>query len=281
MIVQRIRVVRRARVKPSRRGLDQRSISLRDSVFLGRTCHCVVPAAKVLEVRKLRFSAEQIVLDHTVKIVVDEQRSIRNQERRLSQHIVDRRQQLSELRAEVCAMAGPFLETAIPEPPFLVSDQHDPFDQRSCRDDIAVVDLEPHHLQVILNVARENELNAFDFFRKQVERIAPIDIPRNLLTKISDIADGLFPIDHTGHCVATSVRGFNNGGPPMIRDIAQPKWDGIPFKDMPHGDAKRRPGKLDEREHGAYMTEVEENFNIGENPVMNRRSESAIACISG
>ena len=31
-----MRVVRRARVKPSRRGLDQRSISLRDSVFSGK-----------------------------------------------------------------------------------------------------------------------------------------------------------------------------------------------------------------------------------------------------
>lgn len=87
-----MRVVRRARVKPSRRGLDQRSISPRDSVFLGRTCHCAVPTPKVLEVRKLRFAAEQIVLDHTVEIVVDEQRSIGNQERQLSQHIVDRRE---------------------------------------------------------------------------------------------------------------------------------------------------------------------------------------------
>lgn len=136
-------------------------------------------------------------------------------------------------------MAGPFLETALPELPFLVSDQHDPFNQRSCRDDIAVVDLEPHHLQVILNVAREDELNALDLFRKQVERIAPIDIPRNLLTKISDIADGLFLIDHTGYRVATSVSGFNNGNSLMIGDVAQPKRDIVPFKDMPHRDAKR------------------------------------------
>ena len=52
----------------------------------------------------------------------------------------------------------------------------------------------------------------------------------------------------------------------MIGDVAQPKRDGIPFKDMPHGDAERRPGKLNEREHGSYMTEAEGNFNIGENP---------------
>lgn len=136
-------------------------------------------------------------------------------------------------------MACPFLETALPELPFLVSDQHDTFDQRSCRDDIAVVDLEPHHLQVILDIAREDELNTLDLFRKQVERIAPIDIPRNLLSKVRDIADGLFPIDHAGHRVATSVRGSDNGGSLVIGDVAQPKRDGIPFKDMPHRDAKR------------------------------------------
>ena len=251
------------------------------SVFQGGGRHCAVPTPKVLEVRKLRFAAEQIVLDHTVEIVVDEQRSTGNQERRLSQHLVDRRQEIRELRAEGFAMVCPFLKTALSELPFLVTDQHDAFDHGSRRDDIAVVNLEPHHLQVILNIARENELNALELFREQVEPIAPIDIPRDLLSKVRDIAEGLFAIDHTGHRVATSVRGFNNGGPFMIGDVAQPKWDAAPFKDMPHGDAERRPGKLDEREHGVYMTEAEENFNIGEKPEMNRQSESAIACMSG
>ena len=171
-------------------------------------------------------------------------------------------------------MACPFRETALSEFPFLVSDQHDLFDHGSCRDDIAVVDLESHHLQVVFDVAREDELNTLDLFRKQVERIAPIDIPRDFLSEVGDITDGLFPIDHAWHRVATSVRGFNNGGPLMIRDIAQPKRDGVLFKDMSHGNAERRPGKLDEREHGVYMTEAEGNFNIGEYPEMNWRSES-------
>ena len=176
-------------------------------------------------------------------------------------------------------MACPFLETALSEFPFLVSDQHDPFDQRSCRDDIAVVDLESHHLQIVFDIAREDELNTLDLFREQVERIAPIDIPRDLLSEVRDITDGLFAIDHTGHRVATSVRGFNNGGPLMIRDIAQPKRDAVPFKDMPQGNAERRPGKLDEREHGVYMTEVQKNFNIVRISAMNWRSRSVIACM--
>ena len=100
--------------------------------------------------------------------------------------------------------------------------------------------------------------------RKQVEAVAPIDISRDLLTEISDIADGLLPIDHTGHCVPTPVRGSDNGGPFMIGDVAQPKRDAIPFKDVPRGNAERRPGKLNEREHGVYMTEAEGNFNIEE-----------------
>ena len=147
-------------------------------------------------------------------------------------------------------MAGPFRETALSELPFLVSDQHDSFDQRSCRDDVAVVDLEPHHLQVVFDIAREDELNTLDLFREQFERIAPIDIPGDLLTEISDIADSLLPIDQTGHRVATSVRGFNNGASLMIGDVAQPKRDAVPSEDMPYGDAERRSGKLDEREHG-------------------------------
>ena len=61
----------------------------------------------------------------------------------------------------------------------------------------------------------------------------------------------------------------------MIRDIAQPKRDGIPFKDMPHGDAKRRPWKLNEREHCFYMTEAERNFNIVRISAMNRVCQHA------
>jgi hypothetical protein len=61
-------------------------------------------------------------------------------------------------------------------------------------------------------------------------------------------------------------------------DVAKPNRDVVLFEDVPHRDTERRPGKLDEREHGVYMTEAEENFNIGENSEMNRRSESAIAC---
>lgn len=86
-----------------------------------------MPTPKLLEVRKLRFAAEQTFLDHTVEIVVNEQRSIGNQEWQLIQHIVDRPQEIRELRAEVVAMACPFLETALSELPFLVSDKHDAF----------------------------------------------------------------------------------------------------------------------------------------------------------
>ena len=161
-------------------------------------------------------------------------------------------------------MTCPFLKATLSELPFLVSDKHDSFDHGSCRDDIAVVDLEPHHLQVILNIAREKELNALELFWKQVKFVALINVPCDLLSEVRDIADGLFAIDHTGHCVATSVGGFNNGGPLVIGNVAKPKRDVVPFKDVPHGDAEWRPGKLDEREHGVYMTEAEKNFNIEE-----------------
>ena len=67
----------------------------------------------------------------------------------------------------------------------------------------------------------------------------------------------------------------------MKGDVAKTKRDAVPFKDMPHGDAERRPGKLNEREHGAYMPEAEGNFNSMENLKMNRQSESAVAWISG
>ena len=50
----------------------------------------------------------------------------------------------------------------------------------------------------------------------------------------------------------------------MKGNVLKTKRDAVPFKDMSHSNAERRPGKLDEREHGVYMTEAEENFNIEE-----------------
>ena len=99
----------------------------------------------------------------------------------------------------------------------------------------------------------------------------------DLLTEISDIADSLLPIDHTGHCVATPVGGFNNGCPFVKGDVAKAKRNAVLFKDTPHGNAERRPLKLNEREHGVYMPEAEESFNIGGKLEMNRRSASVIA----
>jgi hypothetical protein len=77
--------------------------------------------------------------------------------------------------------------------------------------------------------------------------------------------------------VAVPVRGSDNGGSLVKGDVAQTKRDAVPFKDMPHGNAERRPRKLNERKHGVYMTEAEGNFNIGEKPEMNPQFKTAIA----
>ena len=60
----------------------------------------------------------------------------------------------------------------------------------------------------------------------------------------------------------------------MKGDIFQTKRDVVLLKDMPHGDAERRPRKLDEREHGSYMTEAKRKFN-GRHLKMNRRSDQS------
>jgi hypothetical protein len=72
-------IVRWLQREAYRQHLDQPGISLRVSILEGEACHCAVPTPKVFEVRKLRFATEEIVLDHTVVIVVDEQWAIGDQ----------------------------------------------------------------------------------------------------------------------------------------------------------------------------------------------------------
>lgn len=55
-------------------------------------------------------------------------------------------------------MTGPLLDAALTELPLLVADEHRAFDQRALRDHVGIVHLEPHRLQLLLDVARENGL---------------------------------------------------------------------------------------------------------------------------
>ena len=88
--------------------------------------------------------------------------------------------------------------------------------------------------------------------------VALVDVARHFLSKVCGIANSPFLIDHTGNRITTSVRGSDNGRPFVIGDVAQTEQDAVLFQDMPHRDAERRPGKLDEGEHGVYMTEADE-----------------------
>ncbi len=91
----------------------------------------MVPAAQVFQVGQFCFSVEEIVSDYAVEIVIDEKRTIGQQEWRRCQRVIDRHQQLGELSGEVLAVAGPFLEATFSKLPFLVADQHDLFYERA------------------------------------------------------------------------------------------------------------------------------------------------------
>ena len=52
---------------------------------------------------------------------------------------------------------------------------------------------------------------------------------------------------------------FDDRGSIMVGDIMKPKRNTMACQDVSERDAEGGPGKLDEGEHGAYMTEAERN----------------------
>jgi hypothetical protein len=50
---------------------------------------------------------------------------------------------------------------------------------------------------------------------------------------------------------------LDDWGSIMIGDIVEPKWNTMACQDVSDRDAEGGPRKLDEGEHGAYMTEAE------------------------
>ncbi len=112
-------------------------------------------------------------------------------------------------------------------------------------------------------MARQNQLEAFDLLREQVEVVAPVDVACDLLSEIGSITEGVVPVDNTGDAVRAPLRNGDDGRPFVIGNVAQSKWNAVPFKDMPHCDAKGRPRKLDQDEHGVYMTEARGKVKTG------------------
>lgn len=81
-------------------------------------------------------------------------------------------------------MGGPFPDASSSKLPFLVANEQRPFDERASRNHLGIVHLEPHHLQLVLDIAGEDQLEAIKVFGKEVKPIALIHVMRHLLTKI-------------------------------------------------------------------------------------------------
>jgi hypothetical protein len=72
----------------------------------------------------------------------------------------------------------------------------------------------------------------------------------------------------------------------MAGDVVEAKWNAMAREKMPDRDAEGGPRKLDEGEHGVYMTEARRNFEIEEVATMNQQCESVISwgvclCLKG
>lgn len=180
-----------------------------------------VPTAQVCRLGQLRLAVEKIVSDHAVQVVIDEQGPAGERIGGRGHHVVDRQKKFREVSGELLSVTGPFLDEAFSELPFLVTDQHDALDQWSGGNHIGIVQVEPHHLQIGLKIARQNQLDAFERVREKAKLEASINVARNFLPKICPVTDRLFPIDDTGQRMAAPMCGLDNGSPLVIGDVAK------------------------------------------------------------
>jgi len=167
-------------------------------------------------------------------------------------------------------LSGPFPDAALSELPLLVANEHRAFDQRAFGDHVGIVYLKPHRLQFVLNVAGENELNSLELFREQVEGEATINVPCDFLAQVRHIADPAFPVDEAGNGVAGSLCRSDDRRAIMKGDVVQLEGNVMAFQDVPDRNTEQRSEKLNQREHGAYMTEARRNCKIAEIVAMNR-----------
>lgn len=144
-----------------------------------------------------------------------------------------------------------------------MADEHRAFDQRALRDHVGIVHLEPHRLQLLLDVARENELQPVEPLWKEAESIATIDVARDFLVPFRHIADPALPVDEAGNGVAGSLRRSDDRSAIMKGNVVQCERNVMVVQDVLDRDAERRPGELNQREHAGYMNEGMKNCKVG------------------
>lgn len=156
-------------------------------------------------------------------------------------------------------MSGPFLDTSSSELPLLVPNEHRSLDEGAGWNHIRIVHLESHRLQIVLDIAGQDELKTFELFRKQSQFVAAIKVSCDLLPKIRDVTHRPLAVDKTRNRMTLSVGCFDDRGAVMVGDIVEPKRNTMACQDVPDRDAEGGPRKLDEGEHGFYMTEATRN----------------------
>lgn len=129
---------------------------------------------------------------------------------------------------------------------------------------IGVVHLKPHHLQLVLDVAREKELQPIETFGKEIESIATIDVPCDFLLQVRYVGAPAFPVDEVGSGVARSFCRGDDRRAIMKGDVVQLEGNVIAFQDVPDRNTEQQPEKLNQREHVGYMNEGVKENKIGE-----------------
>jgi hypothetical protein len=224
--------------------------------------HGLIPASQVLQIGQSGLAVEQVVPKHAVQIVIHEQRAVGQKKRRSRQHVVDWLQEFRKLRAQVPSVAGPSLDTSSSELPFFMANEHRPFDEGTGRNHVRIVHFESHRLHLALNVARQDKLNPFELFGKQVESQAPIYVPRHLLPEIRQVADPALPVDQAGHRMPLTLRRFDDRSPIMVGDVVESERNTMARQDVSDCDTERGPRKLNQGDHGTYMKEANRNRKI-------------------
>jgi len=134
-------------------------------------------------------------------------------------------------------LSGPFQDAALSKLPLLVADEHRAFDQRAFGDHVGIIYLKPHHFQLVLDVARENELESIEVFGKELKPIAMIYIARDFLAQVRHVTDPALPLSETGAGYAVPLRRGDDRRTIMKGDVVQLEGNVLAFQDAPDRDA--------------------------------------------
>jgi len=183
------------------------------------------------------------------EVEIHKPRLVRQQERAVPQHLLERLQPLRELRQQLLSLPAPLFQAAAAELALLVADKAGLVGGGHHLAPVHIVQLEAHRLDFVLDIAPEDGLLALHLPREQPEPQFGIEVFGDDLRIFAYLEDHGLAVPDEGHAIVTLAAQLPDPRTVAAGDVGNFKAGAGELEDAALDNTVRAPGKLKQLNH--------------------------------